>query len=170
MPVRVLSDRNGTVWAVDRPLRRRFGSADGFTLPRKGDLSRCLAQARYDAFAWDGNSGGFRNHVEGWVPLPPSCHNRVHVWVGGDMGPATSPNDPVFYLNHCNVDRIWAAWQARFPRSRYLPGQREGDDLFRHRIDDPMFSIFSDAEESPTRPRDMPRVSNIYTYDSLNVA
>ena len=22
---------------------------------------------------------------------------------GGDMGPGTSPNDPVFYLNHCNV-------------------------------------------------------------------
>ena len=26
------------------------------------------------------------------------------------MAPATSPNDPVFYLNHCNVDRIWEAW------------------------------------------------------------
>src|SRR5829696_1697483 len=37
-------------------------------------------------------------------------HNQVHVWIGGDMGPATSPNDPVFYLNHCNVDRIWEAW------------------------------------------------------------
>lgn len=37
-------------------------------------------------------------------------HNQVHVWVGGDMGPATSRNDPVFYLNHCIVDRIWEAW------------------------------------------------------------
>jgi tyrosinase len=33
-------------------------------------------------------------------------HNRVHICIG-DMGSSTSPNnDPVFYLNHCNVDRI----------------------------------------------------------------
>jgi tyrosinase len=38
-------------------------------------------------------------------------HNRVHICIGGDMGSSTSPNnDPVFYLNHCNVDRIWAVW------------------------------------------------------------
>ncbi len=167
--VRLLSDRNGTVWAVDRPLRRRFGVADGFALPRKADVARCLAFGTYDGAPWDGNSGGFRNHVEGWVPAPPGCHNRVHVWVGGDMGPATSPNDPVFYLNHCNVDRIWAAWQARFPRARYLPAANASEDLFRHRVNDPMFSIFSDVDENPTRPRDMLRVSNIYTYDSLTV-
>ena len=25
----------------------------------------------------------------------------------------SSPNDPIFFLNHCNVDRIWAEWQSR---------------------------------------------------------
>ena len=48
-------------------------------------------------------------------------HNRVHIWVGGDMGPGTSPNDPVFYLHHCNVDRLWALWQHAHPASGYLP-------------------------------------------------
>jgi tyrosinase len=24
----------------------------------------------------------------------------------------TSPNDPVFWLHHCNLDRLWSAWQA----------------------------------------------------------
>jgi len=24
---------------------------------------------------------------------------------------AMSPGDPVFFLNHCNVDRLWAEWQ-----------------------------------------------------------
>jgi len=40
----------------------------------------------------------------------PCVHNRVHVWVGGDMLPSSSPTDPVFYMNHCNIDRIWEAW------------------------------------------------------------
>lgn len=26
----------------------------------------------------------------------------------GDMGPATSPNEPLFFLHHANVDRVWA--------------------------------------------------------------
>lgn len=28
------------------------------------------------------------------------------------MGPMTSPNDPVFFVHHCNVDRIWYNWQV----------------------------------------------------------
>lgn len=24
------------------------------------------------------------------------------------MGPATSPNEPLFFLHHANVDRVWA--------------------------------------------------------------
>ena len=38
-------------------------------------------------------------------------HNRVHLWVGGNMAPMTSPNDPVFFLHHCFVDKAWADWQ-----------------------------------------------------------
>lgn len=29
------------------------------------------------------------------------------------MGPATSPNEPLFFLHHANVDRAWAKWQGR---------------------------------------------------------
>jgi hypothetical protein len=24
------------------------------------------------------------------------------------MGPSTSPNEPLFFLHHANVDRVWA--------------------------------------------------------------
>jgi len=60
-----------------------------------------------------------------------ALHSTVHPWVGGIQvipnqqnpdGPpekvirgtmiwSTSPNDPVFFLNHANVDRIWHQWQ-----------------------------------------------------------
>ena len=40
-------------------------------------------------------------------------HNFIHMWIGGDMGVvSTVAYDPIFYLHHCNVDRIWAIWQT----------------------------------------------------------
>lgn len=39
-------------------------------------------------------------------------HNGVHVWVGGSMGAIpTAPADPVFWMHHANIDRLWAVWQ-----------------------------------------------------------
>lgn len=40
-------------------------------------------------------------------------HNTVHGTLGGDMRTMMSPLDPIFWLHHCNVDRIWAMWNAR---------------------------------------------------------
>lgn len=31
--------------------------------------------------------------------------------IGGNMVDQTSPNDPIFFLHHANVDRLWAMWQ-----------------------------------------------------------
>ncbi len=45
-------------------------------------------------------------------------HNTGHVVVGipasgtsGHIGDGLSPLDPLFWLHHCNVDRLWALWQ-----------------------------------------------------------
>ncbi len=39
-------------------------------------------------------------------------HNSVHMITGGKMGDIeTAPLDPLFWLHHCNVDRVWATWQ-----------------------------------------------------------
>lgn len=55
------------------------------------------------------NSGkdfeSFRGPFEG-IP-----HAAIHDAVGGDMAPASSPNDPIFFLHHTNVDRWWYKWQ-----------------------------------------------------------
>lgn len=39
-------------------------------------------------------------------------HNRVHAIMQGDMGTFRSPLDPIFWLHHCNIDRIWSVWAA----------------------------------------------------------
>ena len=54
-----------------------------------------------------------------------SGHNLIHTFVGGDMGDlSTSPNDPLFWLHHANIDRIWSIWQSRHPGQVYPPAWR----------------------------------------------
>jgi tyrosinase len=39
-------------------------------------------------------------------------HDSVHVWVGGTMGSiSTAPADPIFWMHHANIDRLWWQWQ-----------------------------------------------------------
>jgi tyrosinase len=49
--------------------------------------------------------------------LERTPHNNVHDWIGGNMQTFMSPLDPIFWLHHCNIDRLWAEWNAP-PRSR----------------------------------------------------
>jgi len=86
----------------------------------------------------------------------------VHVWVGGDMGPGSSPNDPVFFLNHCNVDRVWEAWMANNGRI-YAP--QPGQGPAGHRVDEPMVAILG----APLRPQDVLDPTTWYDYDTLQV-
>jgi tyrosinase len=92
-----------------------------------------LGQTVYDRSPWDYHATpSLRNWLEGNTGMPtPAMHNRVHEWVGGDMRAGTSPNDPVFWFHHANVDRIWAGWQNRRGVSNYVgpPGQGPNDPM-----------------------------------------
>jgi len=167
--VEVAADVNGTLRSVHRPLRRGFNTATG--LPNKSQVQQALGQTHYDNSPWNSTAASFRNRVEGWVPAAsaPHLHNRVHVFVGGDMLISSSPNDPVFYLNHCNVDRIWAAWQKQHPSEPYRPPQSAPQTLFRHRPNDPMYSIFAPGTNGPSCNQ-MLNISSLYSYGSLTVA
>jgi tyrosinase len=103
-------------------LKRQFGFILP-SLPTEDDLKLAMAEVFYDTPGYDQSpfTRGFRNRIEGWitqrgdsrVKTPGSqIHNRVHLWVGGNMAPMTSPNDPVFFSHHCFVDKVWADWQA----------------------------------------------------------
>ena len=51
-------------------------------------------------------------------------HNGVHVWVGGTMSwIATAPTDPIFWMHHAQIDRLWSVWQVAHPGlNPNLPG------------------------------------------------
>mmetsp|Transcript_24392 Transcript_24392/g.27292 ORF Transcript_24392/g.27292 Transcript_24392/m.27292 type:complete len:608 (-) Transcript_24392:236-2059(-) len=52
-----------------------------------------------------GTTNGFRTEFEN------GPHMLVHGIIAGHMGTNWSPSDPLFYLHHSNVDRIWTMWQ-----------------------------------------------------------
>jgi hypothetical protein len=121
----------------------------------------------YDTAPWSRSStGSFRNRLEGWVSSlqneqPPHLHNVVHVWIGGDMGPGTSPNDPVFFIHHCNVDRIWAQWQHAHPSANYLPASNGPAG---HNLNDQMQHLTS-ASPTPAASLDYRRTMG-FIYDT----
>ncbi|KAI5841724.1 hypothetical protein BZA05DRAFT_464252 [Tricharina praecox] len=45
-------------------------------------------------------------------------HRSAHGGVRGDMLHNYSPNDPIFFLHHTNVDRLWWTWQQADPDTR----------------------------------------------------
>jgi tyrosinase len=133
-------------------------------LPKEADVKAALAMKPYDGSNWDQASAGFRDGLEGWNPY--GLHNQIHVWVGGDMLPGTSPNDPVFFLNHCNVDRIWEAWMQPAPKGNgrvYLPPNSAPTTLKGHRLNDDLLAFIS----PPTKPSTVLNMTANYTYDSL---
>lgn len=47
-------------------------------------------------------------------------HNHIHQLIGGAMKrPRTSARDPMFWLHHSNVDRVWATWHGARGRDLY---------------------------------------------------
>lgn len=139
-----------------------------YTLPTSADVQLAREERTYDMPPYNSRTQtwGFRNRLEGWIRRDgdprvqtngTQLHNRVHVYIGGSwwesteqgqeaisgtMLLASSPNDPVFFLHHCFVDKLWADWQAL--QKRLNPGAHphyvpiSGGPL-EHNLYDPMF-------------------------------
>jgi len=46
--------------------------------------------------------------------LEGTPHGVVHSTIGGNMGAfATAGLDPIFWLHHCNIDRLWEKWLSQ---------------------------------------------------------
>ena len=56
----------------------------------------------------------------------------------------TSPNDPIFFLHHANIDRIWAAWQSVRGYDVYQPSAGATADCLMHRMNDRLHIIWGD--------------------------
>lgn len=55
-----------------------------------------------------------RKHA-GMGTLEGEPHNRVHNDIGGNMATGMSPLDPIFWMHHSNIDRLWVEWNKTNP-------------------------------------------------------
>ncbi|MGQ4420050.1 tyrosinase family protein [Streptomyces sp. SAS_269] len=134
-------------------LRRSLGSGVR-ELPTPAEVESVLAMPVYDMAPYNSASDGFRNHLEGWRGV--NLHNRVHVWVGGRMATGVSPNDPVFWLHHAYIDKLWAQWQRRHPDSGYVPADWTPDVVDLNETMKPWNDV---------RPSDLLDHTRFYTFD-----
>lgn len=76
--------------------------------------------------------------------LEATPHNFVHRWVGGTKGSNMvqyfSPLDPIFWMHHCNIDRLYSDWLSR-------PGHKPPSDQSAWR--DASFNDFFDPAGRP---------------------
>jgi hypothetical protein len=87
-------------WVWQPPNVTRNTPGNGATLPSQTTVDNLVYSVRrsYDYFT---------NGVEF------DAHNDVHNWCNGTLSdPMRSTRDPIFWLLHANVDRLWDLWQA----------------------------------------------------------
>ena len=69
-------------------------------------------------------------------PLEQTPHGDVHVMVGGSGGFmssfGTAALDPIFWLHHCNLDRLWERW-LRAAAGGHPPGKNPTDPAWLNR-------------------------------------
>ena len=130
-------------------LRRGFikeeESSDKPFLPDSSTIKMALTAPKYTG------DTGFGNRTEGFVELCTSrdnkqalcrfritddkkgthnnLHNAVHIYIGGHMRDVpTASNDPIFFLHHANIDRIFEAWLRKFNSSSVPIANYEPED------------------------------------------
>ncbi len=92
--------------------------------------------------------------------LEGSPHNNGHVITGGADGhmvDGMSPLDPIFWLHHCNIDRIWAEWQTA--RNTTPPFNLNYDNQFVNGTGQPVTASSASALDFAAMN---------YTYDTLS--
>jgi len=101
---------------------RNHGVNDGRPIDQVGEAPLGLNAMMSSVYAdtLDGDAGLCAN-------LDNAPHSAVHVDVGTrkkGMGAVSwAANDPIFWLHHCNIDRIWASWNR-------AGGRNPSDDAY----------------------------------------
>lgn len=78
----------------------------------QANISSILSQTNFETFGSGyatalRGGGGFTGQLEG------GPHNYIHgTFIRGTMATYMSPLDPIFWLHHCNLDRLWFDWNS----------------------------------------------------------
>jgi len=128
-------------------------------------ISQILAEPSFEVFGSSRPRGQDSTDMS-WLirqgdtgQLESQPHNSVHGRVGGNMATFMSPLDPIFWLHHCNIDRIWDQWN-RMKRAN------SKDPLWRDFMFAKQFVLPSGAGTAPYDPK----ISDLLAIDALGYA
>jgi Common central domain of tyrosinase/Polyphenol oxidase middle domain len=98
--------------------------------PQVTDTTRALAPTIFTnppppaPAAFGGPRTGFAHQGPAFGTLEATPHGAVHVQVGGWMSdPDTAALDPIFWLHHANIDRLWEVWLRQGDRENPAASQ-----------------------------------------------
>lgn len=85
-------------------------------------------------------------------------HNIIHGDIGGDMNdPALAARDPIFWIHHANVDRLWCSWNQTYSN----PTKTDWLDYDKYTFINPQSNrVYTPREINDTR-------KNGYYYENL---
>ena len=108
-----------------RVSERAKGANSGHLLgtPHSANISDCLQDALFmnsgtgGATGFGGGRTGFSHNGGAAGDCEVVPHGSMHVAVGGPSGWMSAFNtaglDPIFWLHHANIDRLWEVWRKR---------------------------------------------------------
>ena len=111
------ADAFGTVqFSADNPLR--FWTTDGVQGVSRRPLFNTNAAPPNPVSEEDTFDLGLPgNRYKNFRSMEGNPHGSAHTSFDGSIGSiSTAARDPLFFILHCNVDRLWAKWQRRFDR------------------------------------------------------
>ncbi|KAJ2084172.1 hypothetical protein H4R24_000245 [Coemansia sp. RSA 988] len=134
-------------------LQRNFGEADSITTWYSPEYITSILQS-------SPKYADLRSGIEN------SLHGIVHLSFGGDMNTMHSPADPIFWLHHGNIDRLYAQWQAVDPDQRTY--MYDGTDSTGKEV-----TLNDKLTYTSTSAYEVMRLgygNMCYTYDTINAA
>jgi tyrosinase len=111
-------DRNSNPLFHPRPGAARVRLAEDMVGPSV--ISRILNSPDFEAFGstrprgQNSAAASWQRRLGAKTELEFNPHDGVHQAIGGNMSVVElSARDPIFFLHHANVDRLWNAWNRR---------------------------------------------------------
>lgn len=102
IPPQISNPADLAIWGVTRG-----GSFNGALLATAAQAAGLMASGSFATFSTTLEQSPF--------------HNRVHGLVGGTFGTGMSPADPLFWLHHGFIDKLWNDWQQTHPGAAFNP-------------------------------------------------
>lgn len=108
IPAPFLGDASNPLFATGRSGVPPAALADSIVGPALMDS--ILDEPNFNLFASEPASA-LRPPI-GYGTLEATPHNSVHGFVGGIMGSFQSPRDPIFWMHHNMIERVWWDWNG----------------------------------------------------------